>query len=270
MALYQVILAYDGTRFKGYQKQALARTAQGTVEKALTDLGWQGKSILSAGRTDTGVHASGQVISFEMDWQHSPEELLTAANAILPEDIVFREIKEAPPGFHPRYSALGREYRYRILIDPVRDPLREACVWRINEPISTGSLTDSAKILLGENDFAAYGTPPRAGSSTIRTINLSEWNKVGREWCYTIIGNAFLYHMVRRLVFIQVQAARRGLSADEFRSKFREGFLRTPGLAPAKGLTLTEVIYMPRNNLGIVERKSIGEDESGKNIRPER
>jgi tRNA pseudouridine38-40 synthase len=130
MARYQVILAYDGTLFLGFQRQSRTRTVQGVVEAALGALGWTGRTIYSAGRTDTGVHAAGQVIAFDLEWKHSTLDLRQALNANLPEDVAAREVREVPPDFHPRYGALSRRYQYRILCSDVRDPLRERYVWR--------------------------------------------------------------------------------------------------------------------------------------------
>ena len=135
MARYQVILAYDGTFFKGYQRQAQARTVQAVVETALRQLGWRGRTVLSAGRTDTGVHASGQVIAFDLEWAHPAEELLRALNANLPEDVAAREIHEADLEFHPRYWAVSRRYRYRLFCQETRDPLRERYAWRVWPPV---------------------------------------------------------------------------------------------------------------------------------------
>jgi tRNA pseudouridine38-40 synthase len=105
MARYQLILAYEGTDFAGFQRQRNARTVQEVVETALRELGWQEESILFAGRTDAGVHATGQVISFSLDWQHHDDELLNALNARLPQDTVGQSIGQAKAEFHPRYDA---------------------------------------------------------------------------------------------------------------------------------------------------------------------
>ena len=115
MGRYQVILAYDGTDFNGFQRQASnkIRTVQGTVEAALRRIGWQGKSVLAAGRTDTGVHAFGQVITFDHEWKHSSEDLLAAINANLPQDVAARAVELAKPDFHPRFDAVARCYYYR-------------------------------------------------------------------------------------------------------------------------------------------------------------
>lgn len=243
MARYQVTLSYDGTEFKGYQRQGIKRTIQGCVEDALRKLGWTATSILSAGRTDTGVHASGQVVAFDLEWNHPVVDMLPALNGNLPADIAARQIQLVEANFHPRYDARSREYLYRILIDGTRDPLRERFAWRLEQPMDFSVLGRSAKVILGEHDFAAYGTPPRAGSSTIRRITRSEWQKNGNDLTFSICGNAFLYHMVRRLVFVQIEAAFGRIDLDRMLIKFERGFNDHPGIAPARGLELIKVTY---------------------------
>ena len=108
MARYKVVLAYDGTGFSGSQRQAEARTVQREFEAALGKLGWNDRSITLAGRTDAGVHASGQVAAFDLDWNHPPDALLRALNALLPEDLAARSVKICGDDFHPRFDALSR------------------------------------------------------------------------------------------------------------------------------------------------------------------
>ena len=116
MVRYQIIIAYDGTDFSGSQKQANSRTVQDELEKALQKLEWKGKSVLLAGRTDTGVHASGQVAAFDLEWKHSLCDLRNALNANLPMDISVRQVESVNSGFHPRFDANWRRYRYRIYL----------------------------------------------------------------------------------------------------------------------------------------------------------
>ena len=146
--------------------------------------------------------------------------------------------------FHPRYDAKAREYRYRI-IDGVlyRNPLIERFAWRQNQPVNYSVLERSALKILGEHDFTAYGTPPRAGSSTIRCVTRSEWRREGSELHYFVRSNAFLYHMVRRLVFVQVEAACGRIDPVRLQDKFEAGFDDHPGIAPAHGLELIKVYY---------------------------
>src|SRR5690606_11536569 len=132
MARYQLTLAYDGTDFFGSQRQAKKRTVQGELENALRKLGWAGRSILLSGRTDTGVHATGQVAACDLDWAHADDELVRALNAKLPNDISVWDAKIARDDFHPRFGATSRVYSYRLFCDDVRNPIRERFAWRIN------------------------------------------------------------------------------------------------------------------------------------------
>jgi tRNA pseudouridine38-40 synthase len=268
MARYQVILAYDGTEFVGSQRQvkksdglslSKSRTVQGELEKALRKLGWSDRSVLLAGRTDTGVHAAGQVASFDLDWQHADGDLLRALNANMPADVAARDVRIAPPNFHPRFDATSRRYRYRLFCQQVRDPLREKSAWRVWPEIDSGELQKVAPLFVGQHDFASYGTPPRAGSSTVRTVMNTSWQARDDEWHFEVQANAFLYHMVRRLVFVQVAVAQGKISVEAV-ARSLAGQAERPerselpsGLAPAHGLTLVKVTYPTEISSGHIE-----------------
>lgn len=244
MARYQIILAYDGSNLWGSQRQAKRRTAQRELEDALRRLNWRGRSILMAGRTDTGVHASGQVAAFDLEWNHSLDELVKAINSQLPADLAVRGAKIVPDDFHPRFGALARRYRYRLYCQPVRDPLRERYAWRLWPALQTEALRTAAQLLIGRHDFAAFGTPPRPGSSTVRTVMKAEWQQQDDEWTFEVQADAFLYRMVRRIVYLQA-AIGQGKLPTQVIADLLEGQARSvpAGLAPARGLTLVEVIY---------------------------
>lgn len=249
MAHYQVILAYDGTQFHGSQRQAEVRTVQSVVETALRKLNWSGKSVLFAGRTDAGVHASGQVLAFDLEWNHPSENLLRAMNALLPADAAVRAIKPGSPDFHPRYNALSRTYRYQIFYQPVRDPLRERYSWRVWPAPGFDRLQSAASAFLGIHDFAAYGRPTSPGGSTIRALTRAGWQRDGDALTFEVTANAFLYHMVRRLVYVQIAVGQGKLTRDDIHQH-----LQSPqeppiqGLAPPHGLTLIGVEYPPENS----------------------
>ncbi|MEW6092343.1 MAG: tRNA pseudouridine(38-40) synthase TruA [Chloroflexota bacterium] len=249
MARYQIILAYDGTGFYGSQRQGRTRTVQSELEKALGKIGWTGKSVLLAGRTDTGVHASGQVAAFDLDWGHGLDDLHKALNASLPSDMAVRRVDLVPVSFHPRFQARSRRYRYRLFCQEVRDPLRERYAWRVWPPVA--DLKPLAVLWPGAHDFAAFGSPTTPQGSTVRTVESAEWRLHGDEWTFEIEADAFLYRMVRRLVYVQV-AAGQGRAASEDLARALDG--RPPvreaakrripaGLALPSGLTLVEVKY---------------------------
>jgi tRNA pseudouridine38-40 synthase len=257
MERYQVILAYDGSHYKGFQRQAKAHSVQGVVEDALRVLGWQGKSILAAGRTDTGVHATGQVIAFELNWNHAVQDLQTALNSNLPADVVAQEVREVSHSFHPRHDASWRKYRYRIYCQPVRQPLLEPYAWRVWPDVRLTDLQTTSQPLVGTHDFGAFGTPPQVGGNTVRVVLNAGWQHEPPYLVFEITAQAFLYHMIRRIVFMQVMIAQGKLTLDELQqsldsaaaAKLHSAKDRSTagrvvhGLAPAQGLVLAEVQY---------------------------
>jgi tRNA pseudouridine38-40 synthase len=253
MARYQLTLAYDGTDFFGSQRQANKRTVQGELEKALCKLGWTGRSVIMAGRTDTGVHATGQVAAFDLDWSHSDEELVRALNAALPADMAVHQARMVHAKFHPRFDALSRCYRYKLFCQPVRHPIRERFAWRVWPTINSEVLTETAKLFIGTHDFSAFGSPTTPTGGTVRTVMNAGWSQsrdAEDEWHFEVQADAFLYRMVRRLVFVQAAVAQGKVSAEAIAHSFVERAAaekrteRLPaGLAPAHGLTLVEVAY---------------------------
>lgn len=262
MARYQIIIAYDGTCFAGSQRQAKLRTVQSVLEEALRRIGWQGHSVLLSGRTDTGVHAAGQVAAVDLEWSHSPDDLLRALNAHLPSDMAARAVRVAPERFHPRFDALARRYVYRLYCQPVRDPLRDRTQWRVWPVVDGAWLADAARELLGTHDFSAFGSPPRAGGSTMRTVTQSCWQQAGDTWTFEVQANAFLYRMVRRMVYVQVAVGLGRIPVGAIRLALNGQGALPAGLAPACGLTLTEVVYPDDESVSKEIIKSVsGEDD---------
>jgi tRNA pseudouridine38-40 synthase len=252
MARYKLTLAYDGSGFAGSQRQASAntRTVQGELEKALQKLGWSERSVIMAGRTDTGVHATGQVASADLDWSGTDDSLVRALNSTLPVDMAVRSIEVADAKFHPRFDASARLYRYRLFCQPLRDPMRERFEWRTWPAINAKTLADAAELFLGTHDFSAFGSPTAPKGTTVRTVLKAEWQQVGEDgWHFEVQADAFLYRMVRRLVFIHVAVAQGKISVEAVANSLakhppagtRSGL--PSGLAPAHGLTLVEVSY---------------------------
>jgi tRNA pseudouridine38-40 synthase len=243
MARYKIILAYDGTEFSGSQRQAEARTVQRTLEVALQKLGWQENSILLAGRTDAGVHASGQVIAFRAPWKHSLADLLRAVNALLPQDISFRSLDIAPAGFHPRFSAIKRCYRYQIGQWPGHSPLRSRYAWELGPELDAAAMQQAANALIGSHDFATFGQPPQ-GEITIREIFSARWRPQPPYLYFDLCANAFLRRMVRTITTALVQVGRGQRPVEDIPALItaRDRSLAPPP-APAKGLILTQVFY---------------------------
>lgn len=229
---------------------------QEVVEKALQQLGWQGRHVRAAGRTDTGVHATGQVIAFDLDWQHSPEKLQQALNAYLPSDVAARSVDKVAPDFDPRRHAASRTYLYRLFFEGRRDPLRERYHWRVWPAADMDLVKRAAALFIGRHDFAAFGTPPRASSSTMRSVFQSSWQQEGQGWIFRITADAFLYHMVRHLVAAQIAVGHGLLTIENLEKNLEQPrqpdgkVKRVQGLAGPQGLYLTEVFY-PANRLAI-------------------
>ena len=256
MARYQLTLAYDGTDFFGSQRQANRRTVQGELERALCKLGWTGRAVLMAGRTDTGVHATGQVVAFDLDWTHSDEELVRTLNAALPADLAVHRARRVDAKFHSRFDALSRRYRYNLFCQPRRHPIRERFAWRVWPAINGDVLSETAALFLGTHDFSAFGSPTAPRGGTVRTVMKAGWSQTEQdEWHFEIEANAFLYRMVRRLVFVQAAAAQGKISVKVVAHSLAGQALaraeRLPaGLAPAHGLTLVEVAYPSIESIG--------------------
>ncbi len=248
VARYKAILEYDGTDFLGFQRQAqgLLRTVQGEVETALGRIGWVGKAVLGAGRTDTGVHASGQVIAFDFDWPHGDEDLLRALNANLSPDVAVKSLAVCAPDFHPRFRARGRRYRYTIYNAPVRSPLAGRYAWHVWPPaLSVAAMQTASRLLMGGHDFAAFGADPKKNHRTIRTLSISEWSQAPGGWLYfDIQADAFLYRMVRSLVGALKRVGAGDLTVAAFEAILESrDRAQCPPLAPPQGLCLVEVLY---------------------------
>jgi tRNA pseudouridine38-40 synthase len=250
MARYQLTLAYNGAGFFGSQRQAKSRTVQGELEKALRKLGWTGRSVILSGRTDTGVHAKGQVASVDLDWSHSESDLLRAMNAELPADMAVHQVRMVRAKFHPRFDATSRCYRYRLFCQSLRDPVREVFAWRVWPTINTEFLAGTASLFLGTHDFSAFGSPTTPTGTSVRTVMKAQWTQAANdEWHFEVQADAFLYRMVRRLVFVQVAVAQGKTSAEAVARSLAEPVPAgkrseiPAGLAPAHGLTLVEVTY---------------------------
>ena len=243
MAHYKLILAYEGTEYHGFQRQKNNNSVQAEFEAALRELGWSGRAVMPAGRTDSGVHARGQVISFSLDWKHGTETLVTALNAHLPADIAVQAAEEVPLAFHPRYDALSRTYRYQLYAQMARNPLVDRFSWRLNVMPDLEKMNRAAELLLGEHDFRAFGKALKEDATTVRKLFSAEWQGDGQQAAFTICGNAFLYHMVRRIVFVVVQVGLGNLPEEIVSRGLESGETGIVSLAPARGLTLLEVAY---------------------------
>jgi tRNA pseudouridine38-40 synthase len=253
MTRYRAVLAYDGTAYRGFQRQAGdIPTIQGAVEAALHTVTDAAIPVTGAGRTDAGVHATGQVIAFDVDWRHPAGDLLRALNANLPVDIALQTIAPADPAFHPRFTARQRTYVYRFYQRAVRQPLWDHHAWHVRGgPLNTAAMQQAAALLIGVQDFATFGQPPEGPRPdrdpvTIRQVFQSQFTLYADEEPdrYTITANAFLQRMVRSIMGTLVAVGRGAITVDEFEAALLAADRSRAGpTAPACGLTLVAVTY---------------------------
>jgi tRNA pseudouridine38-40 synthase len=249
------LVEYDGSRFKGFQRQSAEKgpTVQGSIESAIQRIAGEAISIEAAGRTDSGVHASGQVFHFHTSARHDAATWRRALNALLPEDVAIRAVCVVPEDFRARRSALARRYRYRLFRDPVRSPLRERFAWRVPGHLEVAAMDAAAASLLGEHDFASFGTSPRDQRATgerghtVRTVLEARCQPIAAdEIACDFTANAFLAGMVRRLVGTLVLVGQGRLAQAEFRAILAARDRAHPGTpAPPQGLCLVGVVYSP-------------------------
>lgn len=239
----RAIVAYDGTNYRGFQRQAGGPTVQEVLETALTQVTKVKTTIVAAGRTDTGVHAEGQVIAFNTGWRHPLGALLRGMNAALPPDVAVREIDEVAADFHPRYDAQSRHYRYTVYNHPVRLPLVRWTSLHVSGRLDVAAMQEAASLLVGQHDLAAFGRPPK-GDNTVRDVLRCEWSGAP-PWLYLDIeATAFLYRMVRNLVGTMLQVGLGRMTVDVFGQVLasRDRAQVGPAAKPW-GLCLVEVKY---------------------------
>ncbi len=239
----RAVVAYDGTDYSGFQRQANTPTVQAVLEAALAQVSQERSAVLAAGRTDAGVHAAGQVIAFDTTWRHGLDDLHRALNAILPTDVAVQEVEEAAPDFHPRYDARSRHYRYTLYNAPVRWPMAQRYSLHVAVSLDVKAMQRAAQSLVGEHDFATFGQPPQ-GQVTVRQVLKAEWGGELPWLTFDIEANAFLYHMVRSIVGTLLGVGRGGMSVEEFTAVLASCERSQAGpTAPPHGLCLVQVKY---------------------------
>lgn len=244
---YRARVEYDGTDFDGFQVNPGRRTVQGVLEDALARLGnGAGGRVDGAGRTDAGVHASGQVIAFPYDGRLSATELGRALDALLPEDVTIQDVRSAPDRFHPRYAARYREYRYTVWNGP-RSPLRERTALGVRIPLDTAAMARAGSVLVGRHDFRAFGAADR---STVRTVYSVRVRRDGRTVTIDVRADAFLRGMVRRMVACLLEVGLGRMDEESVRLALAgPGPALDGASAPAKGLCLRHVAMGRRDGM---------------------
>lgn len=243
---FKITLAYDGTNFSGWAKQADQRTVQGDIEDALQKLTGQEIEVIVAGRTDAGVHATGQVIHADLpDGTVEIDNLVYKINRILDEDVRIYSVEPAAPGFNARFSALRRHYQYKIADNNrILAPLARYDVATWYRPLSDSLLNQASDILLGEHDFAAF-CKFREGGTTIRRLERFYWHRIENGIVSAdIVADAFCYQQVRNMVGAVVTVAEGRHDIAWLQSMLANKSRVTDSLVfPANGLTLTQVDY---------------------------
>ncbi|HEY7833231.1 MAG TPA: tRNA pseudouridine(38-40) synthase TruA [Ktedonobacterales bacterium] len=266
MAKVALLVEYDGTRFAGFQRQAPEKgpTVQGAIETAIGRVSGDALTVAAAGRTDSGVHASGQVVNFGSSARLTPLAWGRAVNAYLPEDVAVRAAARVAEGFHARFSALARSYRYRVFVAPARSPLRERYALRMPHALDVAAMDEAAGALLGEHDFGAFGASPSSGPSSgpsgarghcvrrmlaarcrlVEGSGAEEMEAGTAEIAFDFTANAFLSGMVRRLVGTLLLVGGGRLSREGFAAILAARAKAHPGAAvAARGLCLVGVTY---------------------------
>ena len=243
---FKLTLHYDGAAFRGWQLQPGAATVQGAIEDALLRLTGEHRTVLGSGRTDTGVHAAGQVATLTMPASWTATELARSLNALLRGTIWVRNIEPVPDGFHPRYHAVARSYEYRIGTAPLAaSPFHRRWCWPLCRHLDLDAANRAAHLLTGKHEFRAFaksGQPQRGYACHVSNARWRPWNDLGVA--FEITANRFLHRMVRYLVGTTVDIAR-GRRKEEEMALLLSGNteLRTSRPAPPQGLFLTRVEY---------------------------
>jgi len=243
---YRITLAYDGTNYRGWQRQRNGPTIQQTVEEACRRLFGMPVTLHASGRTDTGVHARGQVAHFFAPprFRHGIE-LRNALNAHLPQDIRVCSARPVAQSFHARFSAEGKSYRYQIFCREVEDPLLRTTYWHLRRKLDLEAINHAVQVLTGTHDFAAFSSNPGYDrESTVRTLYRIQACQSGCRVHLTFEGSGFLYRMVRNLTGCLVRIGDGRLSLEDLKQILKNrDRSQAPPPAPARGLILLRVRY---------------------------
>lgn len=241
---YAGLVEYDGAGFAGWAVQPGLRTVEGTLAEALATVLRQPVKLTVAGRTDAGVHATGQVISFRAETDLAPPSISYRATAVLPEDVALRRCLGVNEGFDARSSARSRSYEYRVLNDPIRSPLHRRRAIHVARKLDLELLREAASLVRGVHDFRAFTYTKSHHTRFERAVEESRWEARDGMLVYTITANSFLYGMVRSLVGTMLEVAGEKRKLTQFAQILDGGERSEAGpAAPARGLTLVAAGY---------------------------
>ncbi len=241
---WRAVVEYDGTDFSGWQRQDGRRTVQGVIEDAIDQMLGERVFVRAAGRTDAGVHADGQVVSFDLVQPMPAHGLLRGLNTALPPDVALVEVAEAAPDFDARFSARGKVYRYTVWSHFVRSPRRARTAWHVRQPLDLDAVRAAAVLLVGEHDFRAFRASDCDRRTTRRIVRRLDVDRQGAVVTFEVEATAFLKNMVRILVGTLVDVGRGRLEPATVARMLETGDRTVGGMtAPARGLTLLRVLY---------------------------
>lgn len=244
MPRYRALIHYRGTGYAGWQRQSAHRTIQGELERAIETISGSAVSVVGSGRTDTGVHARGQVAHFNLGQARACGPLRRSLNAVLPADIRVMNLRPAAPTFHARRDAVKKRYEYRIYDGPVLSPFLSEHTLHVRQDLDWHKMAAASRTLMGTHDFSALAAAKSRPASTVRTISRSEIIRKGHLLVYRVEANGFLHHMVRNIVgtLIEVGLGKRPVDGMK---EILDGRDRTKAgpTAPAVGLCLVRVWY---------------------------
>ena len=244
MRTIKLTVAYDGTEFVGWQRQGRGVSVQGLIEEALTAIDGAPVTLHGAGRTDSGVHAVGQVATARVTSPIADARLARALNAHLPESVRITEIATVPDGFHARFSAVSKAYEYRIWNARTRPPFIRLYAWHIMDPLNVAAMREGTRAIVGEHDFAAFRSARSVNHTTVREITSAGWTTDGPALTFAIEGKGFLRYMVRSLVGTLVEIGRGARPPADMAALLASGDRAGAGrTAPALGLFLMKVDY---------------------------
>jgi len=240
----KVVLEYDGSGFVGWQQQAHGRTVEAELKRALQGVTGQELKVYAAGRTDAGAHAEGQVVSFQTDGRISPHRLVAALNARLPADVAVLSGEEVADGFHARYSARWRRYRYRYLDRPSRPALERGRCWHVRGALDVDAMSAAARALVGKHDWTSYCSASEPVDARVREMRSVRVVRRGDVVELELVAEGFLRGLARSIAGALAEVGR-GRRPQEWVGEVLEARDRRKAAktAPAGGLTLMEVIY---------------------------
>ena len=245
MPRYRLVIEYDGRPYCGFQLQAAQPSVQGALERAVTAFCGEAVRVIAAGRTDTGVHATGQVIHVDLTKDWRPEVVRDALNAhLIPEPVCVLSAELAAPDFHARFSATGRRYLYRILNRQSPPALDRGRVWHVKKPLDAGAMHAAAQGLVGQHDFTTFRDAACQAKSPVKTLEAVSVRREGEAVLVEFAARSFLHRQVRSMTGSLIEVGLGRWSAEDLKAALEAKDRKACGpVAPAEGLCLTGVVY---------------------------